>query len=76
MSCRDEDLRADAVAIALGSDEPDLEPMVSAGTDVFPQLGRSAQRTNHDVDPTVPVEIGKSGAAVNARGLKRRTRTL
>src|ERR1700690_1041314 len=53
----DFDPRADGIAVALGALEPELEPMTRARALIHPDLGRSADRADHHVQPPVAVQV-------------------
>src|ERR1700733_6510286 len=58
------DARADAVAIALGSSQRNVEPVSGLLAAVHPDLGVLAKSRRHHVDAPVAIQIAKGAAAV------------
>ena len=62
------DHRADAVAIALGAHQPDLQPVAHRRGDVVQQRARSAQVDNVRIHAAVVIVVGEARAAAHALG--------
>ncbi len=69
----DFDARANAVAIALGSAQSDIEPVAGLLAAVHPDLGVPADRGHHDVDASIAIQIAEGATAVAGREERRRS---
>jgi hypothetical protein len=62
--------RADPIAIAAMAAEPDGQVVIAGGRDVAEDGGALADAADHDIDPSVTIEIAEGRAAMPGSSLK------